>query len=120
MFNHSVNNNHSNSFLHDISVDINQNLEESCSLQYHFDHFFMCYTLKNLFINYYRYGQRPECASKWKELVWCIKTKSQEKEEEQRMLREKKKEKFKGKKNSEEIWTLRTEPLKTLFNSKNI
>ncbi|KAG5439074.1 hypothetical protein PCK2_000879 [Pneumocystis canis] len=93
---------------------MDQYLEEPCSLQYYFDGFFMCYTLKNLLIHYYRYGERPECLSKWRELMWCLRTKRQDREEEQRMLKEKKREKcFKRGKNSEDIWTLRSEPLKS-------
>ncbi|CCJ30494.1 unnamed protein product [Pneumocystis jirovecii] len=92
--------------------------EEPCSLQYHFDNFFMCYTLKNQFINYYRYGQRPDCSSKWKDFVWCIRTKNKAFDEQQNMLRDKRLQKHAALKlgrNSEEVWSLRTSPLNSLF-----
>ncbi|KAG5519011.1 hypothetical protein PMAC_002542 [Pneumocystis sp. 'macacae'] len=96
--------------------------EEPCSLQYYFDNFFMCYTLKNQFINYYRYGQRPDCLSKWKDFVWCIRTKNRTIDEQQKMLRDKRLQKLAALKlgrNSEEIWSLRVHPLDSLFNRTN-
>lgn len=112
--------NEEDSSFHQLSLsnmsDFPTELEEPCSLQYHFDHFFMCYTLKNQFIHYYRYGQRPDCSSKWKDFMWCVRSKRQNKEEEQRMLREKRLEKLeilKKGRNSEEIWTVRTQPVES-------
>lgn len=78
----------------------------------------MCYTLKNQFINYYRYGQRPDCSSKWKDFVWCIRTKNKAFDEQQNMLRDKRLQKHAALKlgrNSEEVWSLRTSPLNSLF-----
>ncbi|KAG4304169.1 hypothetical protein PORY_002350 [Pneumocystis oryctolagi] len=103
-------------------LESSSELEEPCSLQYHFDNSFMCYMLKNQFISYYRYGKRPDCLSKWKDFVWCIRTKNKPFDEQQKMLREKRLERLsilKKGRNSEEIWSLRTQPLESLFDSKN-
>lgn len=113
MFDENVINSENNRYFNNNSLNSNKNLnkrlEEPCSLQYYFDSFFMCYTLKNQFVHYYRYGRRPDCSSKWKDFLWCLRTKSQDEELEQKMLLEKRLERLerlKKGRNSEEIWSL--------------
>ncbi|KTW26624.1 hypothetical protein T552_02633 [Pneumocystis carinii B80] len=112
MFNENIINKEENTYINNELLNpIENHEEEPCSLQHHFDGFFMCYTLKNQFVHYYRYGQRPDCSSKWRDLLWCIRSKSQSKEMEQKMLHEKRLErleKLKKGRNSEEIWSLKT------------
>ncbi|QSL66056.1 hypothetical protein MERGE_003193 [Pneumocystis wakefieldiae] len=100
MFDENVINSENNRYFNNNSLNSNKNLnkrlEEPCSLQ-------------NQFVHYYRYGRRPDCSSKWKDFLWCLRTKSQDEELEQKMLLEKRLERLerlKKGRNSEEIWSL--------------
>ncbi|CCG82587.1 Uncharacterized protein C227.17c [Taphrina deformans PYCC 5710] len=96
--------------------------EDPCNMQYYFDEFFMCYTPKSQLRNWYRYGEKKDCAERWRDLKWCMTTKIVDEDASQSMLRERKvfmDAKVHSGPNSEDVWDLRSEPLKAPWNGTN-
>ncbi|BFZ55799.1 hypothetical protein PYCC9005_002840 [Savitreella phatthalungensis] len=88
--------------------------EEPCPLQYYFDEFFMCYTPKSQLVHYYRYGEKKDCAERWRDLRWCFETRLTDDDTAQKMLRDRraaKLEQLRAGPNSERVWEFREEPL---------
>lgn len=88
--------------------------EEPCNLQYYFDEFFMCYTPKSQLRNWYRYGEKKDCAERWRDFKWCVTTRMVDEETSQSMLAQRKldlNDKVHSGPNSEDIWTVRASPL---------
>ncbi|KAG2213387.1 uncharacterized protein EV154DRAFT_478872 [Mucor mucedo] len=83
---------------------------ETCSASETFDAAFQCYTLGAQAINYYRYGSKKDCAGKWEDFKFCLKTKTKSSELADAMLRERKANKEAARmrgRNSEEVWEAR-------------
>lgn len=95
--------------------DVSTPKEESCNLQYYFDEFFMCYTPKSQFRNWYRYGEKKDCAERWRDFKWCVSTRMADEVTSQSMLQQHKQDlddRLHRGPNSEDVWTLRENSLK--------
>lgn len=88
--------------------------EEPCNLQYYFDEFFMCYTPKSQLRNWYRYGEKKDCAERWQDFKACMRTRMTDEEDAQVLLKERRlnlEERVHSRPNSEDIWQIRQENL---------
>ncbi|KAI8981711.1 hypothetical protein BDF20DRAFT_862793 [Mycotypha africana] len=85
----------------------NKNNYEKCSAVEAFDNFFRCYSLGQQAINYYRYGAKKDCSTKWEDFKFCLSTKTKSAEKADAMIKERKaiKEAIRrSKPNSEDVW----------------
>lgn len=83
-----------------------------------FDYAFFCQSLGGQWVNIYRYGELRSCSEHWNNFWLCMKTKAYPDEERKELIRDhyrKKAIKYKTGPSSEDVWEVRTEPLKDAF-----
>ncbi|KAK2795431.1 hypothetical protein FQN52_005197 [Onygenales sp. PD_12] len=83
-----------------------------------FDMVWFCQSLGGQWVNVYRYGEMRSCSEQWNDFWFCMRTKSYPEEEKGKMIADhyrKKAVKYKTGASSEDIWDVRTEPVKDAF-----
>ncbi|KAN0075937.1 Protein of unknown function (DUF3128) domain containing protein [Elaphomyces granulatus] len=83
-----------------------------------FDYAFFCQSFGGQWVNVYRYGELRSCSEHWHNFWLCMKANTYPKEEGKRMIRDhyrKKAVKYKTGPSSEDVWEVRTEPLRGAF-----
>ncbi|KAJ9198537.1 hypothetical protein DTO027B5_3495 [Paecilomyces variotii] len=83
-----------------------------------FDYAFFCQSFGGQFVSVYRYGEMRSCSEHWNNFWLCMKARSLPDESRRRMIREhnkKKAIKYKTGPSSEDVWEIRTEPVKNAF-----
>ncbi|GAD97309.1 conserved hypothetical protein [Paecilomyces variotii No. 5] len=83
-----------------------------------FDYAFFCQSFGGQFVSVYRYGELRSCSEHWDNFWTCMKARSYPDESRKRMIREhnrKKAIKYKTGPSSEDVWEIRTEPVKNAF-----
>ena len=83
-----------------------------------FDSAFYCQSPGGQFMNIYRYGQLKDCADHWRAFWFCMRTRGHTDLERQRRIRAFYREraaKYKVGPSSEDVWSLRTEPVVGAF-----
>ncbi|KAF3911994.1 hypothetical protein AA313_de0207431 [Arthrobotrys entomopaga] len=84
-----------------------------------FDELYFCYSLGGQFKNLYRYGTYRECADKSADFWFCMRTKMYGPDTKKEMIvkyhREKEAARYKRGPSSEDVWSVRTEPLQGQF-----
>jgi len=83
-----------------------------------FDYAFFCQSFGGQFVNIYRYGELRSCSEHWKNFWLCMKSKAYPEEERKKMIRDhyrKKAIKYKTGPSSEDVWEVRTEPVRGAF-----
>ncbi|KAL1846384.1 hypothetical protein Plec18170_009235 [Paecilomyces lecythidis] len=83
-----------------------------------FDYAFFCQSFGGQFVNVYRYGELRSCSEHWNNFWLCMKARSYPDESRKRMIREHnrmKAIKYKTGPSSEDVWEIRTEPVKNAF-----
>ncbi|KAL1955630.1 hypothetical protein VTO42DRAFT_8363 [Malbranchea cinnamomea] len=83
-----------------------------------FDYAWHCQSLGGQWTNVYRYGELRDCSERWSEFWFCMRTKSYPREQREKMIADfnrKKLDKYKGKPSSEDVWEMRTVPLRGAF-----
>jgi hypothetical protein len=91
---------------------------ESMSCRSAFDYAFFCQSFGGQWVNIYRYGELRSCSEHWNNFWLCMRTKAYPDEERKEMIRDhyrKKTIKYKTGPSSEDVWEVRTEPLKDAF-----
>ncbi|KAF3931786.1 hypothetical protein ABW19_dt0205557 [Dactylella cylindrospora] len=80
-----------------------------------FDELYFCYSLGGQFKNLYRYGTYRDCSDKSADFWFCMRTKMYGPEAKKEMIvryhKEKEAERYKRGPSSEDVWSVRTEPL---------
>ncbi|ORX54395.1 hypothetical protein DM01DRAFT_1373864 [Hesseltinella vesiculosa] len=82
----------------------------TCSVTQAFDDVWRCYSLRSQAVNYYRYGSRKDCAEKYDDLKYCMRTKTKSAKVADEMLRQRDGQKAVEKTNqrsSEDVWPTR-------------
>ncbi|KAF7508037.1 hypothetical protein GJ744_009619 [Endocarpon pusillum] len=100
----------------DISPDSLYPREISCRSA--FDYAFFCQTFGGQFVNVYRYGTFRSCSNHWQDFWLCMRTRQWEKEDREKAIADhyrKKAIKYKQGPSSEDVWEMRTEPVKDAF-----
>ncbi|EDR09078.1 uncharacterized protein LACBIDRAFT_190194 [Laccaria bicolor S238N-H82] len=80
-----------------------------------FDTYLSCSVIRSQIKSLYRYGERPECASKLEDFKFCLTLKSMHPEEQYEAFIRRRAEWWAGRrlnKSSEDVWDIREEPLK--------
>ncbi|KAK6528754.1 hypothetical protein TWF694_003993 [Orbilia ellipsospora] len=84
-----------------------------------FDELYFCYSLGGQFKNLYRYGTYRECTDKSADFWFCMRTKMYGPNTKKEMIvkyhREKEAARYKKGPSSEDVWSVRTEPLQGQF-----
>lgn len=83
-----------------------------------FDYAFFCQSFGGQFVNIYRYGELRSCSEHWNDFWFCMKSKAYPDEQRKEMIRDhyrKKAIKYKTGPSSEDVWEVRTEPVKNAF-----
>lgn len=84
-----------------------------------FDYAFFCQSFGGQWVNIYRYGELRDCSERWSDFWFCMRTMSYPTEQRERMIadyhRKKLEDKYKGKPSSEDVWEMRTVPLRGAF-----
>lgn len=81
----------------------------------------MCYTPKSQLRNWYRYGEKNDCAERWQDLQWCLKTRMVDHDIAQSMLETRRLERLRNIRasaNSEDVWDIRETLLKRPWQSE--
>jgi Protein of unknown function (DUF3128) len=102
--------------LGDISPDSLYPTEISCRSA--FDYAFFCQSFGGQFVNIYRYGTFRSCSNHWQDFWLCMRTRQWAKEDREREVADhyrKKAIKYKQGPSSEDVWEMRTEPVKDAF-----
>ena len=97
----------------DISPDSFYPAEMSCRSS--FDYAMFCQSFGGQFVNVYRYGSFRSCSNHWDDFWLCMRTRQWDKEDRQKAIHEhyrKKAVKWKTGPSSEDIWEVRTEPVR--------
>ena len=82
------------------------------------DYAMFCQAFGGQFVNIYRYGKLRSCSNHWKEFWMCMRTRNWEELDRAQAIREhhyKKLEKYRTGPSSEDVWEMRTTPLKNAF-----
>ncbi|KAG5292678.1 DUF3128 superfamily domain-containing protein [Histoplasma ohiense] len=90
----------------------------SMSCRSAFDYAFFCQSLGGQWVNVYRYGELRSCSEHWSDFWFCMRTRSYSAEEKARMVADRyrrKAVKYKTGPSSEDVWDVRTEPVKGAF-----
>ncbi|RIA96249.1 hypothetical protein C1645_815700 [Glomus cerebriforme] len=85
----------------------------NCSLVQSFDQYVLCYTVGGQAVNYYRYGERKDCKSKWENFKFCLQLKSKPTDIRKELIIEReslKKEQRNREKSSLDVWEIRDKP----------
>ncbi|KKZ64603.1 hypothetical protein EMCG_09499 [[Emmonsia] crescens] len=83
-----------------------------------FDYAFFCQSFGGQWVNVYRYGELRSCSEHWSDFWFCMRTRSYSEEEKAKMVSDryrKKAVKYKTGPSSEDVWDVRTEPVKGAF-----
>lgn len=83
-----------------------------------FDYAFFCQSFGGQWVNYYRFGELRDCSEHWSDFWFCMRTKSYSEEQRARMIADrnrKKAIKWKTRPSSEDVWEIRTEPVRGAF-----
>ncbi|RMZ89981.1 hypothetical protein DV736_g2776, partial [Chaetothyriales sp. CBS 134916] len=83
-----------------------------------FDYAFFCQSFGGQFVNVYRYGSFRSCSNHWDDFWLCMRTRNWDEKDRAKAIREhyrKKAVKYKTGPSSEDVWEVRTEPVKDAF-----
>ncbi|EEH37579.1 hypothetical protein PAAG_07997 [Paracoccidioides lutzii Pb01] len=83
-----------------------------------FDYAFFCQSFGGQWVNVYRYGELRSCSEHWSDFWFCMRTRSYPDEEKAKMIADryrKKAVKYKTGPSSEDVWDVRTEPVRDAF-----
>ncbi|KAL2362177.1 hypothetical protein RJZ56_004920 [Blastomyces dermatitidis] len=83
-----------------------------------FDYAFFCQSFGGQWVNVYRYGELRSCSEHWSDFWFCMRTRSYSEEEKAKMISDryrKKAVKYKTGPSSEDVWDVRTEPVRGAF-----
>ena len=83
-----------------------------------FDYAMFCQSFGGQFVNVYRYGSFRSCAPLWSDFWLCMRTRQWDEKDRAKAIRERHREKaikFKTGPSSEEIWQVRSEPVRDAF-----
>ncbi|EEP78380.1 conserved hypothetical protein [Uncinocarpus reesii 1704] len=83
-----------------------------------FDYAFFCQSFGGQWVNYYRFGELRDCSQHWSDFWFCMRTKSYSSEDRARMVvdyNRKKASRWKTGPTSQDVWDIRTEPVKGAF-----
>lgn len=83
-----------------------------------FDYGMFCQSLGGQFVNVYRYGSFRSCSNHWDDFWLCMRTRNWDEKDRAKAIKEhyrKKAIKYKTGPSSENIWEVRTEPVKDAF-----
>lgn len=83
-----------------------------------FDYAFFCQSFGGQFVNVYRYGELRSCSDHWDNFWLCMRTRSFPEAERRRVIRDhnrKKEIKYKTGPSSEDVWDIRTDPVRDAF-----
>ncbi|KAE8146133.1 hypothetical protein BDV25DRAFT_133178 [Aspergillus avenaceus] len=83
-----------------------------------FDYAFFCQSFGGQFVNVYRYGELRSCSEHWDNFWLCMKTRTWSDGARKNAIRDhnrKKAIKYKTGPSSEDVWDLRTEPVRNAF-----
>ncbi|KAE8378711.1 hypothetical protein BDV26DRAFT_261048 [Aspergillus bertholletiae] len=83
-----------------------------------FDYAFFCQSFGGQFVNVYRYGELRSCSEHWDNFWHCMKTRTWSDGARKKAIRDhyrKKTIKYKTGPSSEDVWDLRTEPVRNAF-----
>ena len=100
----------------DISPDSLYPAEISCRSA--FDYAMFCQSFGGQFVNVYRYGSFRSCSNHWDDFWLCMRTRQWDEKDRAKAIKEhyrKKAIKYKTGPSSEDIWQVRTEPVKDAF-----
>ena len=100
----------------DISPDSLYPTDISCRSA--FDYAMFCQAFGGQFVNVYRYGTFRSCSNHWDDFWLCMRTRNWDKQDRARAIQEhyrKKAVKWKTGPSSEDVWEVRTEPVKDAF-----
>ena len=100
----------------DISPDSLYPTDISCRSA--FDYAFFCQSFGGQFVNVYRYGTFRSCSNHWQDFWLCMRTRQWAKEDREKAIADhyrKKAIKYKQGPSSEDVWEMRTEPVKDAF-----
>jgi hypothetical protein len=100
----------------DISPDSLYPTEISCRSA--FDYAFFCQSFGGQFVNVYRYGSFRKCSNHWEDFWICMRTRNWEETDRKKAIKDhyrKKAVKYKQGPSSEDVWSVRTEPVKDAF-----
>ncbi|KAF5863136.1 hypothetical protein ETB97_010595 [Aspergillus alliaceus] len=91
---------------------------DSMSCRSAFDYAFFCQSFGGQFVNVYRYGELRSCSEHWDNFWLCMKTRTWSDGARKKAIRDhyrKKAIKYKTGPSSEDVWNLRTEPIRNAF-----
>lgn len=100
----------------DISPDALYPAEMSCRSA--LDYAMFCQSFGGQFVNVYRYGEFRSCSNHWQDFWLCMRTRQWDEKDKVKALQDhfrKKAVKWKTGPSSEDIWQVRTEPVKDAF-----
>ena len=100
----------------DISPDSLYPTEISCRSA--FDYAFFCQSFGGQFVNVYRYGGFRKCSNHWEDFWLCMRTRNWDENDRKRVIKDhyrKKAVKYKQGPSSEDVWSVRTEPVRDAF-----
>lgn len=100
----------------DISPDSLYPTEISCRSA--FDYAFFCQSFGGQFVNVYRYGGFRKCSNHWEDFWICMRTRNWDETDRKKAIKDhyrKKAVKYKQGPSSEDVWSVRTEPVKDAF-----
>jgi hypothetical protein len=83
-----------------------------------FDYAFFCQSFGGQWVNVYRYGELRSCSEHWNNFWFCMKSRAYPDEQRKEAIRDhyrKKAIKYKTGPSSEDVWEVRTEPLRDAF-----
>ncbi|RMZ78243.1 hypothetical protein DV737_g3971, partial [Chaetothyriales sp. CBS 132003] len=83
-----------------------------------FDYAFFCQSFGGQFVNVYRYGSFRSCSNHWEDFWLCMRTRNWDEKDRTKAIKEhyrKKAVKYKTGPSSEDVWDVRTEPVKDAF-----
>lgn len=102
----------------DISPDSLSTYPSELSCRSAFDYAFFCQSFGGQFVNVYRYGTFRSCTNHWDDFWLCMRTRNWAADERKRAIQDhyrKKSVKYKTGPSSEDVWEVRTEPIKSAF-----
>lgn len=82
------------------------------------DYALFCQSFGGQFVNVYRYGTFRSCSNHWQDFWLCMRTRGWDKDDRERAIADhyrKKVVKYKQGPSSEDVWKMRTEPVKDAF-----
>jgi Protein of unknown function (DUF3128) len=83
-----------------------------------FDYAFFCQSFGGQFVNVYRHGSFRSCSNHWEDFWLCMRTRNWDEKDRTKAIKEhyrKKAVKYKTGPSSEDVWEVRTEPVKDAF-----